>query len=395
MEYFKQGLSLNEEVTNLICLRQEGSFWDFKKQWYTNKSDMLHDIICMSNNLSNRTAYIIIGIDEQQDYSIVDVSCDPNRKNTQKLVDFLKDKKFAGGIRPVVHVESLHNSNGVIDTIVIENSSNTPFYLTAQYEGVRASSIYTRVMDTNTPIDKSADINHVEQLWRKRFHLDDTPIEKFRYYLRSPDDWNTIQDNNMGYFYKYSPEYTITCEKDESAVGYEYYIFGQVNTNPSWWLITLRYHQTAIEQFHGIALDGGRSFVVAPCRAYDLLNTDVSSFGFYIQNDLRCRLLEFYHRKEIFEEYSYRSYMRAIVVFRSEHEYKSFLNYVQTHMGEYHEIYKWRGNTGLPHFPNLSGYDMEHFKKDYKDALVMRDMLNEFRATGQTMITEESTHADT
>lgn len=395
MEHFKQGLSLNEEVTNLIRLRQEGSFWDFKKQWYTNKSDMLHDIICMSNNLSNRTAYIIIGIDEQQDYSIVDVSCDPNRKNTQKLVDFLKDKKFAGGIRPVVHVESLHYSNGVIDTIVIENSSNTPFYLTAQYEGVRASSIYTRVMDTNTPIDKSADINHIEQLWRKRFHLDDTPIEKFHYYLRSPDDWNMIQDNNMGHFYKYSPEYTITCEKDESADGYEYYIFGQVNTNPSWWLITLRYHQTAIEQFQGIALDGGRSFVIAPRRAYDLLNTDVSSFGFYIQNDLRCRLLEFYHRKETSEEYSYRGYMRAIVVFRSEHEYKSFLNYVQTHMEEYHEIYKRRGDTGLPHFPNLSGYDMEHLKKDYKDALVMCDMLNEFRATGQTMITEESTHANT
>lgn len=395
MEHFKQALSLNEEVTNLIRLRQEGSFWDFKKQWYTNKSDMLHDIICMSNNLSNRTAYIIIGIDEQQDYSIVDVSCDPNRKNTQKLVDFLKDKKFAGGIRPVVHVESLHYSNGVIDTIVIENSSNTPFYLTVQYGGVRASSIYTRVMDTNTPIDKSADINHIEQLWRKRFHLDDTPIEKFRYYLRSPDDWNMIQDNNMGHFYKYSPEYTITCEKDESADGYEYYIFGQVNTNPSWWLITLRYHQTAIEQFQGIALDGGRSFVIAPRRAYDLLNTDVSSFGFYIQNDLRCRLLEFYHRKETSEEYSYRGYMRAIVVFRSEHEYKSFLNYVQTHMEEYHEIYKRRGDTGLPHFPNLSGYDMEHLKKDYKDALVMCDMLNEFRATGQTMITEESTHANT
>ena len=395
MEHFKQGLSLNEEVTNLIRLRQEGSFWDFKKQWYTNKSDMLHDIICMSNNLSNRTAYIIIGIDEQQDYSIVDVSCDPNRKNTQKLVDFLKDKKFAGGIRPVVHVESLHYSNGVIDTIVIENSSNTPFYLTAQYEGVRASSIYTRVMDTNTPIDKSADINHIEQLWRKRFHLDDTPIEKFRYYLRSPDDWNMIQDNNIGHFYKYSPEYTITCEKDESADGYEYYIFGQVNTNPSWWLITLRYHQTAIEQFQGIALDGGRSFVIAPRRAYDLLNTDVSSFGFYIQNDLRCRLLEFYHRKETSEEHSYRGYMRAIVVFRSEHEYKSFLNYVQTHMEEYHEIYKRRGNTGLPHFPNLSGYDMAHLRKDYKDALVMCDMLNKFRATGQTMITEESTHANT
>lgn len=125
------------------------------------------------------------------------------------------------------------------------------------------------------------------------------------------------------------------------------------------------------------------------------MNTGVSSFGFYIQNDLRCRLLEFYHRKETSEEHSYRGYMRAIVVFRSEHEYKSFLNYVQTHMEEYHEIYKRRGDTGLPHFPNLSGYDMEHLKKDYKDALVMCDMLNEFRATGQTMITEESTHANT
>lgn len=125
------------------------------------------------------------------------------------------------------------------------------------------------------------------------------------------------------------------------------------------------------------------------------MNTDVSSFGFYIQNDLRCRLLEFYHRKETSEEYSYRGYMRAIVVFRSEHEFKSFLNYVQTHMGEYHEIYQRRGNTDLPHFPNLSGYDMEHFKKDYKNALVMCDMLNEFRATGQTMIAEESTHANT
>ena len=395
MEYFKQGLSLNEEVTNLIRLRQEGGFWDFKKQWYTNKSDMLHDIICMSNNLSNRTAYIIIGIDEQQDYSIVDVSRDPNRKNTQKLVDFLKDKKFAGGIRPVVHVESLNYSNGVIDAIVIENSNNTPFYLTVQYEGVRASSIYTRVMDTNTPIDKSADINHVEQLWRKRFHLDDTPIEKFRYYLRNPDDWETIQDNDMGYFYKYSPEYTITCEKDESVDGYEYYIFGQVNTNPSWWLITLRYHQTAIERFQGIALDGGRSFVVAPCRAYDLSSTGISSFGFYIQNDLRCRLLAFYYCKETFEEYSYQDYMRAIVVFRSEHEYKSFLSYVQTHMGKYHEICERRGNVGLPHFPNLSGYDMEPFKKGYKDALVMCDMLSEFRAARQTMITEENSHTDT
>ena len=45
--------------------------------------DLLHDIICMSNNLVNRDAYIIIGIDVEDDYSINDVLNDSNRKNTE------------------------------------------------------------------------------------------------------------------------------------------------------------------------------------------------------------------------------------------------------------------------------------------------------------------------
>lgn len=378
MEFFEE-LPLSEEILHLILLKQEGSFWDFKRQWYSNNTDLLHDIICMSNNLDNHTSYIIIGIDEEQDYSVVDVSNDPNRRNTQKLVDFLKDKKFAGGIRPVIHVESINRACGVIDVIVIENSDNTPFYLTDKYEGVRANNIYTRVMDTNTPITGSADINHIEQLWRKRFHLDNTPVEKFYYYLRKPDDWEAIHDTDMGYFYKYSPEYTIICEKDESTNGYEYYIFGQLDIKPSWWLITLRYYQTAIEQFQGIALDGGRSFVVAPNRAYDIQNREISRFGFYIKNDLRFRLLEFYYHKETCDKYSHSIYMNAVVIFKSEDEYKCFLNYVRTHMKEYHSIYTKMGTTGLPPFPNLPGYKMDSFAKEYKDAFVMQQMLNEFR----------------
>lgn len=378
MNFFEE-LPLSEEILHLILLKQEGSFWDFKRQWYSNNTDLLHDIICMSNNLDNHTGYIIIGIDEERDYSVVDVSNDPNRRNTQKLVDFLKDKKFAGGIRPVVHVESINRTCGIIDVIVIENSDNTPFYLTDKYEGVRANNIYTRVMDTNTPITGSADINYIEQLWRKRFHLDNTPVEKFYYYLRNPDDWEAIQDTDMGYFYKYSPEYTIICEKDVSTNGYEYYIFGQLDIKPSWWLITLRYYQTAIEQFQGIALDGGRSFVVAPNRAYDIQNREVSRFGFYIKNDLRFRLLEFYYHKETCDKYSHSIYMNAVVIFKSKDEYKCFLNYVRTHMKEYHSIYTKMSTTGLPHFPNLPGYKMDSFAKEYKDAFVMQQMLNEFR----------------
>lgn len=378
MEYNALEQSLFGEIARLISLHQEGGYWDFKRQWHEKKTDLLHDIICMANNLCNHAAYIIIGVDEENDYAIVDVKADPNRKNTQKIVDFLKDKKFAGGIRPVAHVETFCYHNSEIDVIVIENSQNTPFYLTDRFEGVMSNHIYVRVMDTNTPIDGSADINYVEQLWRKRFRLDELPIDKFCYYLKNPDDWEPIQDHDMGYFYKYAPEYTLICEEDHRN-GYEYYIFGQVNTNPSWWMITLKYHQTAIDKYLGVSLDGGRSFVVAPERAYNLCEAGISSIGFYTQDDLRFRLLEFYHAKEASDEYSYRTYMSSIILFESKHEHEHFFNYVMQNIQHYHDLYTQQGNNGLPYFPDLKGYVMDGYRKDYRDALVLQKMLREFR----------------
>ena len=371
-------MTLKEEIIQLISMKQEGGYWDFKKQWHEKKTSLLHDIMCMANNLHNRNAYIIIGIDEEQDFVVVDVKADPNRRNTQKMVDFLKDKKFVGGIRPLVHVEQLSLCSGDIDVIVIENSNNTPYYLTDPFEGVRANYVYTRVMDTNTPIDRSADINNIEYLWRKRFHIDEMPIDKFTHFLRNSDDWEPTQDHEMGYFYKYAPEYTFACEADDRG-GYEYYIFGQVDTRPSWWTITLKYHQTAIAQFLGLALDGGRSFVIAPKRAHDLFGFGSPGVGFYIRDELRYQLHQFYHKKETCEEYSHRTYMRSILVFESDYEYEKFKHYVKNNMSRYKELYSEQDTTSLPHFPQLKGFDMSVFIKDYKDALVAKKMLEEFR----------------
>ncbi len=371
-------MKLKEEILRLISMKQEGGYWDFKKQWHENRTDLLHDIICMANNLHNRSAYIILGVDEEQDYAVVDVKADPNRKNTQKMVDFLKDKKFAGGIRPLVHVEPISLYHGDVDVIVIENSFNTPFYLTEHFEGIRANHIYTRVMDTNTPKDKSADINNVEYLWRKRFHLDEMPIEKFGHYLQKPDDWEQIQDHDSGFYYKYAPEYTLISEKDDRD-GYEYYMFGQIDSRPSWWLITLKYHQTAIGQYLGISLDGGRGFAVAPFRADDLLNYGISSVAFYQRDDLSYRTLRFYHKRETVEELSYINHFRAILIFSSRAEYRQFIDYVKNNLVRYKCLYEQQGDTMMPTFPELRGYNMDHFRKEYRDALVMKKMLEEFR----------------
>lgn len=56
------------EIKKLIILKQEGSYWDFKREWHHNLPDLLHDIICMSNNLANHDAYIIFGVDEEMKY---------------------------------------------------------------------------------------------------------------------------------------------------------------------------------------------------------------------------------------------------------------------------------------------------------------------------------------
>lgn len=384
MEYEDEELSLREEVIRLISLQQEGGYWDFKREWHEKKNALLLDIICMANNLLNRNAYIIIGVDEENGYQIVDVKNDPNRKNTQKIVDFLKDKKFAGGVRPLVHVEQVSLYRGDIDVIVIENSHNTPFYLTEQFEGVRANHIYTRVMDTNTPIDKSADINHVEYLWRKRFRLDDTPLEKIGLYINNVHDWEDSPiEYEMCKFYKKSPEYIIKEESDDTRTGYEFYLFSQMDSSPHWYLVTLYYHQTAIEQFQGMALDGARCFVIVP----DMSGISFSKYGhwdisyrYYEINTLKYKLQCFYRQDGGAEyEYDLSRFMECVLLFNSDVEREQFEQYVKQNESHYHELYSAQGDTGLPHFPNLEGYVMDEFKKDYRNSLVMQKMLVEFR----------------
>ena len=138
---------LKQEIIKLINLKQEGPYWDFKREWYSKekKQDLLHDIICMSNNLSNRDAYIIIGIDEENDFETVSVADDSNRKNTQNIVDFLREKQFAGENRPIVSVETIVINENDIDVIVIviHNSNKTPFYLIKDVGNVKANYIYS------------------------------------------------------------------------------------------------------------------------------------------------------------------------------------------------------------------------------------------------------------
>ena len=51
-------------VYELVHSKREGNYWDYKREWHSDKVELLHDIICLANNLEHNESYLIIGVDE-------------------------------------------------------------------------------------------------------------------------------------------------------------------------------------------------------------------------------------------------------------------------------------------------------------------------------------------
>ncbi|MEQ0488931.1 RNA-binding domain-containing protein [Anaerococcus murdochii] len=380
-----------EEILELMNLRQEGGYWDFKKEWYKSdnkgKQDLLHDIICMSNNLYSRDAFIIIGVNEEDNYNLRDVSEDDGRKNTQNIVDFLKDKKFAGGLRPTVYVKSYQILGKTIDIIVILNDNNTPYYLTDKFQQIRANYIYTRIQDTNTPIDRSADLDKVEYLWKKRFGLTQTVLERFEIYLEDYENWNDGPYGEMQKYYKYFPEFTIEYEsaRDERD-GYEYYLFSQTDSRPHWYDIKFKYRQTLLKELGGVALDGGRYFT--PCPEIDGITLDKNnsfswdfSYRYFTKGTFFYKLNQFFFYQESFsDKFSRQEFFEVVLLFESEEERMEFKEFVRNSWYKRKEYLK---NVHMPNIPNFPQYKEGAFVEEYENAVVLNKMLEEFRNSAE------------
>lgn len=375
-------LSFETEVRQLIGLQQEGEYWDFKKEWHQNKADLLHDIICMANNLSNKDGLIIIGVDEENDYSICDVINDPNRRKTQDIVSFLREKKFAGGIRPTAYVQPVTLWKKTIDIIVIRNDRNTPYYLTEQYQGVFANNIYARIMDTNTPKNASADINIIEKLWKKRFGIDATALDRALLFLQKPYDW--VDSNNGKKFYKYAPEFTLEdIQAEDGRDGYEFYLFNQCDSRPRWYDINIYHHQTLLYSLGGVALDGGRCFTSTPRTDGLSLYKDSYhhwdvSYKYFIKDSIEYTIHQFYITDNMDEELTARQrFLECVLIFETEFERTKFNAFV---IGNYERYNIDAFSDRLPHFPDLEGYNMDAFKKDYLQSQLLQQMLKDFRS---------------
>lgn len=320
---------LSQIILELIQLKDEGDYWDFKRDWEekSNNSDLLHDIICMANNLKDRDAYIIFGV-EDKTYDVIGIENSKNRKNSQNIIDFLKDKKFAGGVRPQIDVQTISIQNHQLDILIIKNTSNTPYYLEEGYRNVIPYHIYTRIRDTNTPKDHSADIDKVEYLWKKRFAIDKCVLEKMEILLDDYINWEKDLGNKDDIFNKYYPNYKIHI--DEICIYREPISDFYSNNYSTLYSTKFLYNTTILYETHIIAVDEFRKFIVLPKSGlYDDSSLD-SRYYYYMLNSTDGKLLKLLtdgNYKLNSREY----YELPILFFETEDEKKSFIKYAKKH----------------------------------------------------------------
>jgi hypothetical protein len=250
--------SLHELILQLISKKQEDTYWDFKQEWHKNNAALLHDIICLANAEYKGDRLLILGISDPPACDIVGIQSDPNRKTQSDLIDFLSKVKFAGDLRPTISLKKLLLLENEIDIILIQDIKQKPFTLSEQYRDgktyLHAGSIYTRVGDRNTATDKTADLYFSERMWRERFGLDITPLDRINKYLLDYSSWQW--DGIATGYYKYFPEFTIVCGDGEKIENNEHWWHRWPLDEPSQRLqYQLKFHNTTLEQKKVIHFD--------------------------------------------------------------------------------------------------------------------------------------------
>ena len=327
--------ALAEEITSLINKKQEGGYWDFKQQWHDSKADLLHDIICLTNNMENRDAYLIFGV-EDKTCQIIGINEDNsrNRLNTVGVVNFLRDKKFVGDVRPIARVETIDIEGKELDILIIENSHYTPFRLSQDFKDrtkksdgkdtgktVKANNVYTRIQDTNTPIDKTADPDKEERLWRKRLRIDEPAYNKAMYYLENPEDWEKAERDSSdsyiatdglrypglklhrpawdySYYYRYAPEYSIEFTSYCSGTNNKHFLC-LLFPDPNCTLmdVVVKVSNQTIYKYFYVDLDGTKAELICPRNGIIEFSDNPSEKAFImsyvIKGSFECIVNEF------------------------------------------------------------------------------------------------------
>lgn len=373
---------LSSLVGKLISLKHEGRFWDFKREWHSNNAELLHDIICLANNTKGDTGFLIIGIDEENEYCPYDVAehCE-HRKNTQMVIDVLRSSHWAED-HPNVKVENVSHNGAVLDVVIVEPDRGAiPYYLMRDKRdgkvALRAGAIYTRTNDCNTPVNETASALDAMRLWQRRFGLEQTPREKIPCLLADHEAWVETADTlghepeafTEAYYHSQNPEYVFTEQPDDRRDAWEYFMLNiPFFKEPSWYVVRFFYHQTMLYECLGMYLD--HHFVGVPSLGtfqrpgtYGFDNR--VAYRYYIAGSIEEQIGRFSLQKEGHDsEAAHRSLLEVVPVFEDERERRSFENYVANNWDVMESM-----KEGITLFLNKPRFVPCNYREDFADIL--------------------------
>lgn len=268
------------ELTTLPSF-PESDWLDFKFEWHDNLAELVIDILCLANSDADHDRYLVFGVNDK-DRSQIHTPVD-NRKTLEQLNDFLGKRNFTR--IPNISLQTVDIGNVQIDVLTIGKSTYRPYFLTQDYKFgnvcVRAGVVYTRNGAVNTPKDSTASENQIADMWRERFGLDLSPLDRLNMYIQDTDNWKRVNnpfvdDNVFSYYYVPFPEFTIDC-KNKTFPGYDSDSIGNIRHSDAFWGKTIgasadsyyviKYLNTVLVDGMYTIMDNHRNFLIAPrCR---------------------------------------------------------------------------------------------------------------------------------
>lgn len=333
-------MNFESEILRLIELKRESNYWDFKQEPHDNKASLLHDILCLSNSIHRGDRYLIYGVsDPKEGTNIIGLTINQvNRKSQVEFIDFLRSKPFAGDCRPEVELRTFQIDGKNIDVLVIFDNPLKPYYLTKDYKekekNVMANFIYTRTNDTNTPINKSADIGAIEKMWKQRFGIDLSPLERMKLLLLQPQDWFKDIGNKPYSYHLNFPEFRI--EFSEVHEFWEVFSFFFTNEKSYLGTATFKYHSTTLFELEYMYCDEMRIELAVPKTAIVKLKEYENWFYYYDMQELDGIFLYFVTNK--LTNLHARSLVFPFVIFDSKSQQEEFIDYVANNEEGFHKI---------------------------------------------------------
>ena len=261
--------TLAQIVRDLIGRRSEGVYWDFKLKHHANKGDLVHDVLCLANAEHDGPRFLVFGV-EDGGASVQTIEDDEGRLTQADIAGLFRDNagKFFQSRFPTFHLRTIQIDAKQVDVLIIEDEPKKPYYLVERIRKVCAHHIYTRVCDTNTPVNRVAQPHEIERMWRQRFGLDAPALEKAKRLLAEPAAWTLREEDGfICCHHDVFPEFTLkaaSAEEDRMDSTQEW-TRGEVRTddNHAGWY-ELRCHQTLLRRIHYVSFDNRKKDMVAP-----------------------------------------------------------------------------------------------------------------------------------